>query len=114
MWSPQARKAAQAARRTKPHKAITGTPVAHKLAKPMPQPGVARPTGPHAFTQLTKQVKHYAQHGPPKGFKDPHIDNVMSAKSSVHGKPKPKAKKKPYSKQTSHDKWKSSWGMGGG
>jgi hypothetical protein len=36
--------------KTQPHKALPNTPVNHSLAAPMKAPGVAKPTGPNAFT----------------------------------------------------------------
>jgi hypothetical protein len=57
MWSPQSRVAAAASRkskgRTKPHQVLgsQGAPaIGSKPGKPMKAPGVAKPTGPHAFT----------------------------------------------------------------
>lgn len=52
MWSDAARKAAAAKRRTQGHKALgsQSSAVHSRPGKPMKAPGVAKPTGPHAFT----------------------------------------------------------------
>jgi hypothetical protein len=52
--SAKGRRKVRAAKRstaTMPHKAIPNTSVSHSLAAPMASPGVAKPTGPQAFTQ---------------------------------------------------------------
>lgn len=87
---------AQPTGKTQPHKALPNTPVNHSLAAPMKAPGVAKPTGPQAFTHRAPGGKVGNSRMTPTAQARNYKSQAKSARTPVFGTKKryPSSKRK--------------------